>query len=38
MVMKDGQLVEINKADEIYHSPASDYTRKLIDSIPELKV
>ncbi|MFO7843735.1 MAG: ABC transporter ATP-binding protein [Bacteroidales bacterium] len=37
MVMKDGQLVEINKADEIYHSPASDYTRKLIDSIPELK-
>ena len=38
MVMRDGQLVEINKADEIYHSPASDYTRKLIDSIPELSV
>jgi len=38
MVMKDGQLVEINKADELYLSPASAYTRKLIESIPELKV
>ncbi|HKK83024.1 MAG TPA: ABC transporter ATP-binding protein [Atribacterota bacterium] len=38
MVMKDGQLLEINKADELYLSPASDYTRKLIESIPELKV
>ena len=38
MVMRDGQLVEINKADKLYHSPASDYTRKLIDSIPELSV
>lgn len=38
MVMRDGQLVEINKADKLYQSPASDYTRKLIDSIPELSV
>ncbi|MDY6800294.1 MAG: ABC transporter ATP-binding protein [Bacteroidota bacterium] len=38
MVMKDGQLVEINKADKIYHSPASEYTRKLINSIPEFSV
>ncbi|MGC9374777.1 MAG: ABC transporter ATP-binding protein [Bacteroidales bacterium] len=38
MVMRDGQLVEINKADKLCHSPASDYTRKLIDSIPELSV
>jgi len=34
LVMKDGKLVEINKADEIYKSPASDYTKKLIESIP----
>lgn len=38
MVMKDGELVEINEADEIYSSPASEYTKKLIDSIPELKL
>ncbi|MFP4023659.1 MAG: ABC transporter ATP-binding protein [Thiohalospira sp.] len=36
MVMKDGRLEEINKADEIYQSPASDYTKKLIKSIPEI--
>ena len=33
MVMRDGELVEINKADEIYKSPASEYTKNLIDSI-----
>jgi len=38
LVMKDGELVEINKADEIYSSPASEYTKKLIDSIPELNL
>ena len=37
MVMKDGELIEINKADEIYKSPASDYTKKLIESIPVIK-
>ncbi len=36
MVMKDGQLVEINKADELYRSPASEYTKKLINSIPDI--
>jgi ABC-type oligopeptide transport system ATPase subunit len=38
LVMKDGELVEINKADEIYNSPASDYTKKLIESIPEISI
>ncbi|MBI9054977.1 MAG: ABC transporter ATP-binding protein [Bacteroidales bacterium] len=38
LVMKDGELVEINKADEIYNSPASDYTKKLIESIPEITI
>ena len=38
MVMKDGKLIEINKADEVYNSPASEYTKKLIDSIPEITI
>jgi peptide/nickel transport system ATP-binding protein len=38
MVMKDGQRIELNNADEVYFSPSSEYTRKLIDSIPELGV
>ncbi len=36
MVMKDGELVEINKADDLYRSPASIYTKNLIDSIPTI--
>jgi peptide/nickel transport system ATP-binding protein len=36
MVMKDGALVEINKADDLYESPASMYTKNLIDSIPTI--
>jgi peptide/nickel transport system ATP-binding protein len=36
MVMKEGQLVEINKADDLYRSPASEYTKKLISSIPDI--
>lgn len=38
MVMKDGKLVEINKADDLYKTPASDYTRKLINAIPSMKI
>ncbi len=38
MVMKEGQLVEINKADELYRSPASEYTKKLISSIPDINL
>ncbi|NQU32218.1 MAG: ABC transporter ATP-binding protein [Bacteroidetes bacterium] len=34
MVMKDGKIVEIGDADEIYNNPKSDYTKKLIDSVP----
>lgn len=37
MVMRNGELIEINKADEIYNSPASEYTKNLIDSIPIIK-
>ena len=34
MVMKDGGIVEIGDADEIYENPKTDYTKKLIDSVP----
>jgi peptide/nickel transport system ATP-binding protein len=38
MVMKEGALVEINKADDLYRSPASEYTKKLISSIPDISL
>lgn len=34
MVMKDGKIVEIGDADEVYNNPKSLYTKKLVDSIP----
>ncbi|NJK29287.1 MAG: ABC transporter ATP-binding protein [Acaryochloris sp. SU_5_25] len=34
MVMNHGKLEEIGAADQIYHHPQAEYTRKLIDSIP----
>ncbi|OFY48928.1 MAG: ABC transporter ATP-binding protein [Bacteroidetes bacterium GWF2_41_31] len=36
MVMKDGKIVEIGNADEIYYHPKSEYTGKLISSLPSL--
>lgn len=37
MVMKNGELIEINEADKLYRSPASEYTKKLISSIPDVR-
>lgn len=34
VVMKDGEIQEINDADELYNHPKTDYTRNLIDAIP----
>lgn len=34
MVMNKGKVVEIGNAEEVYHRPESDYTRKLIAAIP----
>lgn len=34
MVMKDGKIIEIGDADEVYKNPKSDYTKKLIESVP----
>ena len=33
MVMRDGNLIEIQEADALYESPKKKYTQKLIDSI-----
>lgn len=34
MVMKDGRIVEVGPADDVYANPKSDYTRKLINAVP----
>jgi peptide/nickel transport system ATP-binding protein len=34
MVMNQGKIEEIDSASDIYRSPRTDYTRKLISSIP----
>lgn len=35
MVMKDGKIMEIGDADEVYDNPKCSYTKKLIASVPE---
>lgn len=38
VVMKEGRIVEIGSADEVFYHPQSDYTRKLIAALPMLSV
>ncbi len=38
VVMQQGKIEEIGDADEIYNNPKSDYTKKLISSIPKGKI
>ena len=33
-VMKDGKIVEMGTAEEIYANPSEEYTRRLIDAVP----
>lgn len=33
-VMKDGKVIEMNSAEQIYRNPKEDYTKQLINSIP----
>ncbi|GAB4241256.1 MAG: ABC transporter ATP-binding protein [Stanieria sp.] len=35
MVMNKGKIEEINAAEQVYYHPQSEYTRKLIASIPQ---
>jgi peptide/nickel transport system ATP-binding protein len=34
-VMNKGKIVELGEADSIYMNPETDYTKKLINSIPK---
>jgi ABC-type oligopeptide transport system ATPase subunit len=36
-VMYQGKIVEVGPADEVFHSPKDDYTKRLLASIPKLK-
>lgn len=36
MVMKEGTIVEVGDADEVYNNPQKEYTRQLIAAIPHL--
>ena len=38
LVMQNGKIVEIGKVDEIYHHPKENYTRTLLEAVPELKI
>jgi len=36
MVMRQGRLVEMAPADDLYAHPQEEYTRHLIDALPRL--
>jgi peptide/nickel transport system ATP-binding protein len=36
MVMNKGRIEEIGTAEQVYNQPTSDYTRRLIDSVPQM--
>jgi peptide/nickel transport system ATP-binding protein len=36
-VMQNGKIVELNDAETIYANPQTEYTRKLIEAIPEVR-
>jgi len=36
MVLRNGELIEINETEKLYRSPVSNYTKNLIDSVPQI--
>ena len=38
VVMQEGEIEEMGDADQIYNSPKTEYTKRLIDAIPEGKL
>ena len=38
IVMQEGKIEEMGDADQIYNTPKTPYTQKLIDAIPEGKL
>lgn len=37
IVMQHGQVVDQGSRDQVMHHPASDYTRKLLEAVPEME-
>jgi peptide/nickel transport system ATP-binding protein len=35
MVMNNGRIIESGATEQVYANPASDYTKKLLDSVPK---
>ncbi|MEM1399713.1 MAG: ABC transporter ATP-binding protein [Pseudomonadota bacterium] len=35
-IMKAGRIIEIGPVDEVYANPVQDYTRSLLDAVPEI--
>ena len=35
MVMNEGKIEELDDADTIYSNPKAEYTKRLIDAIPQ---
>ena len=36
LVMRNGKIVELGEADELYNNPQTEYTKELIEAIPEV--
>ena len=36
LVMKSGKIVELGEADDLYSNPKTEYTKELIEAIPEV--
>ena len=33
MIMREGHIIEIQEADDLYRNPKNDYTKKLIEAV-----
>lgn len=38
MVMQNGKIVEAGESDSVYGNPQTEYTKKLISSIPKVNL
>lgn len=37
IVMKDGEIVDHGSRDDVIHNPSSDYTKALLEAVPEME-